>query len=141
MNGIIYRVDAVVRLTVKKIKKMEEQNDILTRKDIETLVNKFYERVQQDPLLAPRFSDVDWKNHLPIMYNFWSSMMLGERSYNGNPFQKHVTLPIGKEHFAQWLNLFIETVDSTFTGEKAEEIKLRAKSIAQVFQHKMNLFK
>lgn len=118
---------------------MKEQTDIIKRKDIETLVNRFYEKVQADPLLAPRFSHVDWKNHLPIMYNFWSSMILGERSYNGNPFQKHASLPIGREHFEQWLELFIETVDSGFTGEKAEEIKLRARSIAQVFQHKMNL--
>jgi hemoglobin len=120
---------------------MNEQTDIIKRKDIETLVNRFYEKVQADPLLAPRFSHVDWKNHLPIMYNFWSSMMLGERSYNGNPFQKHASLPIGREHFEQWLLLFIDTVDSCFVGEKAEEIKLRARSIAQVFQHKMNLLK
>jgi hemoglobin len=120
---------------------MEERNDISTRGDIENLVNRFYERVQADPLLAPRFSLVDWPKHLPIMYNFWSSMMLGEQSYQGNPFQKHANLPIGQEHFTAWLTLFIETVDKNFMGEKADEIKTRAQSIANVFQHKMNLIK
>jgi hemoglobin len=73
------------------------------------------------------------------MHSFWASMMLGEQSYQGNPFQKHVNLPIGTEHFSEWLKLFIEVVDENFRGEKAEEIKTRAQQIAQVFQYKMNL--
>jgi hemoglobin len=75
------------------------------------------------------------------MYSFWASMMLGEQSYRGNPFQKHVGLPIGTEHFEAWLKLFFEVVDDNFQGEQAEEIKSRAQQIAQVFQHKMNLIK
>jgi hemoglobin len=118
---------------------MVEREDIVTRKDIEILVDSFYGRVNTDPLLAPRFSHVDWQKHLPVMYNFWSSMMLGEQSYRGNPFEKHLNLPIGQEHFSKWLELFTETVDQHFEGNKAEEIKMRAQSIAQVFQHKMNL--
>ncbi len=113
--------------------------DILTHNDIENLVNKFYERVKADALLAPQFSHVDWVKHLPIMYNFWSSMMLGDSSYQGNPFQKHTNLPIGQEHFSEWLTLFIQTVDENFKGEKADEIKTRAQNIALVFQHKMGL--
>ncbi|MDZ7646298.1 MAG: group III truncated hemoglobin [Cytophagales bacterium] len=63
------------------------------RAEIEILVNRFYDKVKADTLLAPVFAHVDWPHHLPIMYNFWSSMMLGEQSYQGNPFQKHVALP------------------------------------------------
>jgi hemoglobin len=118
---------------------MEIHSDIVTRKDIEILVNRFYEKVTADPLLKPHFSHVNWENHLPVMYNFWSSMMLGEQSYRGNPFQKHANLPIGREHFATWLKIFTETVDEHFKGEKAVEIKERAQSIALLFQHKMNL--
>lgn len=118
---------------------MVERTDIVTRKDIEILVDSFYARVNTDPLLAPRFSHVDWEKHLPIMYTFWSSMMLGEQSYRGNPFEKHLRLPIGQEHFSKWIELFSKTVDELFEGDKAEEIKARARSIAQVFQHKMNL--
>lgn len=118
---------------------MVELKDIVTREDIVILVDDFYGRVNADPLLAPRFSHVDWQKHLPVMYNFWSSMMLGEQSYRGNPFEKHVNIPIGQEHFARWLKLFFDTVDEKFDGSKAEEIKMRAQSIAQVFQHKMNL--
>ncbi len=116
------------------------KKDIATRGDIQVLVDSFYAKVQADDKLAPVFIHVNWEKHLPVMYNFWSSMLFGEQSYRGNPFEKHRTLPIDVQHFSQWLKLFIDTVDSRFSGPKAEEIKQRAHAIAGVFQHKMNLF-
>ena len=115
------------------------KNDILTREDIKLLVDRFYDKVQSDPLLGPVFSHVDWPHHLPTMYNFWSSMLLGDQSYRGNPFQKHLPLAIDGQHFDQWLKLFTETVDHHFSGEKAEEIKMRARSIAGVFQLRLGI--
>jgi hemoglobin len=90
--------------------------DITNREDIVFLVDSFYEKVKADELLAPKFQHLDWPKHLPIMYNFWSSMLLGDQSYQGNPFQKHTPLSIN-----------------------AEETKSRAQSIAEVWQHKMGL--
>ncbi len=115
------------------------QKDIETRTDIELMVNQFYNKVNQDALLAQMFSHVDWLHHLPIMYNFWSSMLLGDQSYQGNPFQKHIHLAINSTHFNRWLELFTQTVDENFVGFKAEEMKSRAQSIAGVFQHKMGV--
>ncbi len=115
------------------------QKDIKSRADIELLVNQFYNKVNQDVLLAPVFSHVDWPHHLPIMYNFWSSMLLGDQSYQSNPFQKHIHLAINATHFNRWLELFTQTVDEHFAGFKADEVKSRAQSIAGVFQHKMGL--
>ena len=66
-------------------------------------------------------------------------MLLGEGSYKGNPLQSHLHLAIHKDHFTQWLKLFHETVDEYFSGEKAEETKMRGRAIAGVFQHKMGL--
>lgn len=113
--------------------------DIRSRTDIVRLVDAFYTKVKADELLAPVFSRLDWKQHLPIMYNFWSTMMLGEMSYQGNPFEKHMRLDIQSKHFNQWLALFQETVDEHFEGARATEIKDRARSIAGIFQHKMGL--
>jgi hemoglobin len=113
------------------------KKDIVSRADIELLVNQFYNKVNQDVLLAPVFSHVDWPHHLPIMYNFWSSMLLGDQSYQGNPFKKHVSLAIRAEHFDQWLQLFTQTVDENFSGVKADETKSRAQSIAGVWKFKM----
>jgi hemoglobin len=113
--------------------------EIQSKQDIIKLVDRFYQKVNSDSLLAPVFAHLDWPKHLPTMYNFWSSMMFGDQSYQGNPFQKHIALPIEGKHFEQWLKLFIETIDENFAGDKALEIKQRAQSIAQVFQHKLNL--
>jgi hemoglobin len=118
---------------------MEVKQELKTRAEIETMVDKFYEKVKQDLLLAPVFAHLDWQKHLPIMYNFWSSMLLGDQSYQGNPFQKHIGLPIESRHFDQWLKLFIATVDENFVGDKAQEVKQRAQSIAGIFQHKLGI--
>ena len=111
-----------------------------SRDDIELLVDGFYSKVNEDELLAPIFSHVDWSAHLPVMYAFWATMLLDEQSYQGRPFDKHKDLPVKTLHFNRWVMLFCETVDEHFTGEKAEEAKSRGKHIAAVFQHKMNLF-
>ena len=113
--------------------------DIASREDIILLVNSFYARVKVDALLAPIFAHVDWHNHLPVMYNFWSSMLLGDQSYQGNPFQKHVHLAIDSTHFSKWFELFTLTLDENFAGPKADETKSRAQSIAGVWQHKLGL--
>lgn len=114
-------------------------NDILTRKEVEQLVNQFYNRVRKDDLLAPIFAHVDWPHHLPIMYNFWSSVLLGDMSYNGSPLSKHLRLSLTADHFNRWLKLFLVTVDAEFIGPVAEEAKKRANTIATLFQHKMGL--
>jgi hemoglobin len=113
--------------------------DLNSRSEIELMVNRFYDKVKQDELLAPLFAQVDWPHHLPIMYNFWTSMLLGDRSYAGNPFQKHVALPLTVLHFSRWLELFNQTIDENFAGAKAEEAKSRAQNIAAVFQYRLNL--
>jgi len=118
---------------------MEAVHDIQTRNDVETLVDSFYAKVFDDALLAPVFASVDWAHHKPIMYNFWSSILLGDQSYQGNPFQKHIPLPIDQSHFTRWLALFTQTVDEHFSGEKASEAKQRAYSIAAIFQNRLGL--
>ncbi|MBS1681007.1 MAG: group III truncated hemoglobin [Bacteroidetes bacterium] len=115
------------------------KKDIEGRKEIEILVNRFYDKVKADTLLAPVFSHVNWPAHLPVMYNFWASALLGDQSYRGNPLQKHLPLAIDQTHFKQWLFLFMETIDQNFSGQIAEEAKQRAESIAGIFQFRMGL--
>lgn len=118
---------------------MNNGTDLDNRTNITRLVDLFYEKVRGDELLAPVFAHVDWPRHLPVMYNFWSSMLLGDQTYQGNPFQKHINLPIQAKHFGRWLLLFNQTVDENFSGEKAREVKDRARSIAGVFQNRLGL--
>lgn len=115
------------------------RNDLSDRNQVEILVNKFYERVRADELLAPLFIHVDWVKHLPVMYDFWSSLLLGEQTYRGNPFQPHAVLKLEERHFNQWVTLFVATVEENFDGEKAREAIQRAQAIAGVWQHKMGI--
>lgn len=118
------------------------KSDITSRKDIELLVDTFYEKVRSNPELRYIFEDVakiNWETHLPRMYSFWGSILLGEYSYSGNPMQKHIALSkltaITNTEFSMWLRLFTETVDKLFTGEKATEAKVRAENIARLMMH------
>ncbi|WP_311182037.1 group III truncated hemoglobin [Hymenobacter volaticus] len=83
------------------------------------------------------FAGVDWSRHLPIMYDFWSGILLGTSRYRGRPFPKHMPLPIDVTHFQRWLALFNATVDELFAGPKANEAKMRALNIASVFEFRL----
>lgn len=116
--------------------------DIRTPEDIKRLVDAFYVKVNSDELLAPIFNEaaeVDWPAHLPTMYRFWDSLLLGAGSYQGAPFPKHSVLPIQQKHFERWLTLFVETLNENFAGGKSDEAKARAVSIADTFARRMGV--
>lgn len=118
--------------------------DIRNLDDIKQMVDTFYDKVNSDPELSYIFNDVaqvDWVKHLPIMYAFWNKILFSEGDYRGNPFEKHIPLPIESQHFERWVQLFIENIDAQFEGEKAQEVKLRAQSIAYVFDNKLNFLR
>ena len=118
--------------------------DIRNIEDIILLVDRFYDKVNKDSLLSPVFNDfaeVSWEDHLPVMYSFWSAVLFDTNTYKGQPFTSHIELPVTTEHFHRWLELFKQTVDENFKGEKAEEAKERADSIAYIFQTKLGLIK
>jgi hemoglobin len=119
---------------------MEQQTDILTIEDIKMLVDTFYGKVQQDPLLAPIFDariQDRWPEHLEKMYRFWQTILLEEQTYFGSPFFPHANLPVDASHFQEWMNLFTNTIDELFTGAKATEAKWRAGKMAEMFQFKI----
>lgn len=120
------------------------KKEITGRKDIELLVDEFYDKVRKDDLISFIFSDiakVNWEKHLPIMYDFFENMLFYTGTYTGNPMElhKHVNrlFPLTDQHFARWLLLFNTTVDELFAGQMAELVKQRAKSIATIMQIKI----
>lgn len=121
-----------------------DRKDINDIDDIRLLVNEFYSKVRKDGLLGNIFEERigdDWDNHLNIMYSFWQTLLFRENAYRGNPGLKHLDLPVNREHFDRWLQLFYETIDNYFAGEKAEEAKWRAANIAEMFQRKIEYFR
>lgn len=118
--------------------------DIKNRKDIELLINSFYDKVKEDAVIGFFFTEVvqvNWEKHLPVMYDFWENVVFQTSNYNGNPMDKHIDLnkksAIAMKHFQRWTLVFNETVDELFSGTKADLIKQRALSIATVMQIKI----
>ncbi len=120
------------------------KKDITTRKDIELLVDKFYEKVKNDNQIGFIFTDiakVNWEKHLPVMYDFFENMLFYTGSYTGNPMElhKHINrlFPLTDEHFKRWNGLFSTTVDELFNGDTAKLVKVRVMSISAVMQIKI----
>jgi hemoglobin len=110
--------------------------DISTNQDVEHLVDTFYGRVLKDENLAPFFSNLNFEIHMPKMVHFWSFVLLDEPGYTTNVTDKHMHMPLSKEHFDRWVELFHSTVNELFAGEKAEMAKQRATLIAWTIQNK-----
>ena len=120
------------------------KKDIESKKDIELLVNEFYDKVKTDETIGYIFTDiakVNWEKHLPVMYNFWENTLFYTGTYEGNPMELHNHLhrlmPLRTEHFKQWNYLFCKTVDELFKGPNAKLAKQRAISISTVMQIKI----
>jgi len=120
------------------------KKDITNKDDIKLLDDKFYDKVKANSVIGHIFNDtakVDWGNHLPKMYSFWSGLLLGEHGFSGNPMQKHIELskqtPMTEIQFSEWLLIFTQTTDELFEGEKADEAKTRAANIARLMLHKI----
>lgn len=109
----------------------------LTQEHIKTLVSHFYQKVQNDEILGPVFNDVakvDWDHHIPLICEFWNSIMLKTNEYHGNAYRKHVLLgdktEVTEKHFARWLALFEEEAFKHLPDQAARSITEKAHMIA-----------
>ena len=117
---------------------------IETPQDVREFVDAFYTKVRADAVLGLIFDDiarVDWVQHLPVMYEFWETVLFSRPGYKGNPLIAHAQLhqQMQQQHnvglewgdFQRWLDLFHETIDELFCGERAERAKRGASQMAQ----------
>ena len=112
--------------------------EITTQDNVDHLVRSFYTKVLKDELLSPHFAGIDLEHHLPRIAAFWALILIDKEGYKGNVFDKHVHLDINNSHFDRWVQLFTQTVDEYFIGEKAELAKQRAKLLQYTFVSKLN---
>jgi hemoglobin len=124
---------------------MDIKKDIETREDITKLIIQFYEQVKKDSTIGFIFNEVvnmNWEVHIPIIVDFWETILLDNPVYKKNAMEIHYDLnkkiPLQQKHFSQWLLLFYSSVDNLFTGKTATLAKTRAKSIAAVMELKMS---
>ncbi len=118
--------------------------DIEQREDIEILVDRFYEQVIEDPIISYFFNKVvklNWEKHIPVMYNFWETVLLAKIRYKGSPIPVHIALsskePLKPIHFERWIQLWETTVRTNFSGEKANEAVKRAKLMGELMMIKI----
>lgn len=118
------------------------KRDIETRADIEHLLTEFYKIVIYDPEIGHHFDDLDLVSHLPIIADFWEKVLFGTPVYFNNPLAVHQKLhekfPLKFEHFVRWIEIFSRTVNELFEGEMAEAAKLRAKTIGDSLNQRLN---
>lgn len=113
---------------------------IENRNDINHLVNTFYAKIRKDNLLGTIFNshiaENQWEEHLQKLTDFWETNLFGIRKFKGSPTQKHLTVDknlhysIEQTHFGRWLQLWFETIDELYEGEKAEKAKMAARKMA-----------
>lgn len=118
--------------------------DIQSRKDIVELVDQFYQQILSDDLIGVFFNEIvklDVDKHMPIMYDFWETTLLGNITYKGNAMLKHIQLnrmkAIEEKHFARWIHLWENTINNNFEGEKASLAIKRATQIAELMKYKI----
>ena len=111
--------------------------DLTGRADLAELLTAFYGKAFRDPLLGPVFVDVarmDLAEHLPIICDFWETVVFRAGKYRRNAFTPHQRLHLRAgltaAHFARWLELWCRTVDERYAGPRAELAKLQATRMA-----------
>ncbi|MEL7120878.1 MAG: group III truncated hemoglobin [Bacteroidota bacterium] len=121
------------------------KSDLQNRDEIKVLVHSFYEKLLEDRMLKHFFLEVaqiSLSEHLPIIVDFWESVLFKVGKYNRNTMQVHLDLHmeerINKAQIEQWLKLFNETVDEFYEGPNADKAKNSAKSIAIIIKMKID---
>lgn len=119
------------------------KKDIANREDLLILMKSFYEKLLADSTISYLFTGIakiNLEHHLPVLVDFWDSILFQSDTYRKNALQPHLDLhqksPLTPHHFETWLRYFKESVDEKFTGDNAFIIKERAISIATVMQIK-----
>lgn len=123
---------------------MDERPDITTRDDCERLVRAFYARAMDDTMIGYLFTDVahlDLEAHVPVITDFWETILLGGPAYRGGAFGPHLRLhersPLRGGHFERWLTIWSQTVDELFAGPTAELAKAHAARVARAFHRRL----
>ncbi|MFF2270961.1 group III truncated hemoglobin [Agromyces sp. NPDC058136] len=120
------------------------RHDLRDRADLAALIEEFYMRAFADPLIGPIFTGVarmDLAHHLPIMCDFWESVLFDAGTYRRNALALHVALdakhPLTEAHFDRWLVLWRHTIDDGYTGEVAERAKVQGERIAASIRRRL----
>jgi hemoglobin len=122
--------------------------DISSRNDIHFIITEFYKKLIADENMLPFFETIVKEKHLEAhietITDFWQDLLFHTSAYGENVLQKHLDfnkkVAFKKEHFSTWLSYLTTTIEVSFEGQNAQNMKDRAASIAVVMQVKMRLY-
>jgi hemoglobin len=124
---------------------MHKKRTIESKQDLEEMLTAFYTKAFKDDLIGRFFTEVvplDLDHHIPIIASFWETVLFNTANYRGNVMEihKHISQlsPIKKEHLDRWVQLFTQTVEEFFEGDKADLLKQRAATIAVIMDRKLS---
>lgn len=114
------------------------KKDIENRDDVFALVSSFYAKVRKNQEIGAFFNETidDWPAHIEKLTDFWETNLFFVSKFRGNPMRAHNQVDdnfdnsIEQKHFGVWLNLWFQTVDELFEGDRAWIAKNRARNIA-----------
>lgn len=108
----------------------------ISASEISDLVDAFYAKVRQDPTIGPIFNAAidDWPAHLALLKDFWSTVLLTDRRYKGDPLARHLGLSLDATHFERWLALFAETAREVMPPAHAAVVIGKSHRIAENFK-------
>ncbi|MCT4373135.1 group III truncated hemoglobin [Yangia mangrovi] len=106
---------------------------------VRRVVHHFYDLVRADPLIGPvfhaRIAEGHWPEHREKITAFWSSALLGTRSYSGKPMPKHQAIEeLEDAHFRRWLAIFRHTVTELCPERTAALFIARSERVAEAFR-------
>jgi len=118
--------------------------DLANRDDVEVLLRRFYSQVFEDDVLAEPFSELraqGLESHLPVMCDFWETVLFRAGLYRGNALVVHRQLdlqhPLYARHFDRWLTLWQATIDDMYDGPAADRAKVQASRIARAMHRRL----
>jgi hemoglobin len=104
------------------------------------LLTAFYAAVERDDVLRPYFAGLDMATHIPRIADFWSTVLLLSRRYQGNAFRPHLEMPgLTADHFRRWLATLVATIDARHAGPVAEQMKVLGHRIAHSMQLRLGI--
>ncbi len=111
----------------------------VTEDDVTALVARFYELVRADDRLGPIFDAAiaDWDEHLQIMRDFWSAVLLRTTRYRGCVMSPHFRMPIRPTDFDRWLELFRPSARETLSPAGADQAIAIAEALTERMRQMM----
>lgn len=130
--------------SIPKENKIKVNGIEFSHQDFFNVVDDFYTRIQNDPVLQVPFRSVgDWPEHIQKLTHFWW-VKFGGAPYlfnYYNPVEKHFFAGFNDELLERWLRIFRETLNTHLTQDQAALWTLISERMGHALSLKNDLYR